>query len=123
MNTKVDRNTAAVKAERIVRYTKKLEHTLSNKRSKGGTIHVIYTTQRQNSENGKRYLRAIVNRNGIAVKYWYMTWEGRWNAAGDKQRPMEQIRESLYTPWDGSWTWDMDIETRIELPFLNLETE
>jgi len=81
--------------ERLARYTKSLEDLIG--RTKGGTVHVVYVSTRRGP--GRIWLLAIVNRDGIAVPYRYMAWEGRWEASGNKRRPIEDIRPRK--PWDG----------------------
>jgi len=83
--------------ERLARYTKSLEDVIA--RTKGGTVHVVYVSTLKNP-CGRTWLLALVNRDGIAVPYRYMAWEARWEAAGNKQRPIEDTRPRI--PWDGS---------------------
>ena len=84
-------------AERLARYTQSLEDVIS--RTKGGTVHVVYVSTLKQQPT-REWLLALVNRNGIAVPYRYMAWEGRWESAGNKRRPIEDIRPRI--PWDGS---------------------
>ena len=84
-------------AERLARYTQSLEDVISH--TKGGTVHVVYVSTLKQQPT-REWLLAIVNRDGIAVPYRYKAYEGRWESAGNKRRPIEDIRPRI--PWDGS---------------------
>ena len=110
-------------AARLEKLTKMLEKTLAHPLSHGGVVHIIYLGNGTKGEWGKRWIRAIVNRNGTAVRYRYMTWEKRWESAGDKTRPMSALRMGCYTPWNGEIVDYMDWrgENKIVLHFLESE--